>query len=210
MRLDDVKEKHLNKVLKDYGFSELGDLLEDVGLGNRPPSLVAKHLVPERISDGESEETREMKSQSALAISGTEGMVVSYGRCCYPIPDDQIVAKLSKGRGIVVHRDNCKNLEAASKRKHSDKYIDVQWAHDASGDFTCEIKLEIENKSGLLARTATVISDCKADIENVYMEDRDGFSLNLFYLLKVSDRKHLATIMRRLRRIPSVMRIMRL
>ena len=210
MRLDDVKKNHLNKVLKDYGFSELGELLEDVGLGNRPPSLVAKHLVPERVSDGDSEETKEMKSQSALAISGTEGMVVSYGRCCYPIPDDQIVAKLSKGRGIVVHRDNCKNLEAASKRKRSDKYIDVQWAHDASGDFTCEIKLEIENKSGLLARTATVISDCKADIENVYMEDRDGFSLNLFYLLKVSDRKHLATIMRRLRRIPSVMRIMRL
>lgn len=210
MRLDDVNQNHLEKVLKDYGFSELGELLEDVGLGNRPPSLVAKHLVPERISDGESEETKEMKSQSALAISGTEGMVVSYGRCCYPIPDDQIVAKLSKGRGIVVHRDNCKNLEASSKRKRSDKYIDVQWAHDASGDFTCEIKLEIENKSGLLARTATVISDCKADIENVYMEDRDGFSLNLFYLLKVSDRKHLATIMRRLRRIPSVMRIMRL
>ena len=210
MRLDDVNKKHLKKVLDDYGFSELGELLEDVGLGNRPPSLVAKHLVPERISDGESEETREMKSQSALAISGTEGMVVSYGRCCYPIPGDQIVAKLSKGRGIVVHRENCKNLEAVNKRKNSDKYIDVQWAHDASGDFTCEIKLEIENKSGLLARTATVISDCKADIENVYMEDRDGFSLNLFYLLKVSDRKHLATIMRRLRRIPSVMRIMRL
>jgi len=210
MRLDDVKKKHLKIVLKDYGFTELSELLEDVGLGNRPPSLVAKHLVPERISDGDSEETKEMKSQSALAINGTEGMVVSYGRCCYPIPGDQIVAVLSKGRGIVVHRDNCKNLEASSKRKRSDKYIDVQWSDDASGDFTCEIKLEIENKSGLLARTATVISDCNADIENVDMEDRDGFSMNLLYQIKVSDRKHLALVMRRLRRINSVMRIMRL
>ena len=210
MRLDDVKKKHINVVLKDYGFTDISELLEDVGLGNRPPNLVVRHLVPERISDGDSEETKEMKSQSALAISGTEGMVVSYGRCCYPIPGDQIVAKLSKGRGIVVHRDSCKNLEASSKRKRSDKYIDVQWADDASGDFTCEIKLEIENKSGLLARTATVISDCKADIENVYMEDRDGFSMNLFYLLKVSDRDHLAKLMRRLRRISSVMRITRL
>ena len=210
MRLDDVKQENIETVLNEYGFSEISELLEDVGLGNRPPSLVVRRLVPERTSDGESEETKEMQSQSALAISGTEGMVVSYGRCCYPIPGDQIVAKLSKGRGIVVHRDSCKNLEAPGKREHSDKYIDVHWAKDASGDFICEIKLEIENKSGLLARTATVVSDAGADIENVYMEDRDGFSMNLFYLIKVSDRDHLAKLMRRLRRISSVMRITRL
>jgi guanosine-3',5'-bis(diphosphate) 3'-pyrophosphohydrolase len=210
MRLDDVKKKNIKAVLKEYGFNNLDELLEDVGMGNRPPSLVVKRLVPERVSDGESEETREMKSQSALAISGTEGMVVTYGRCCYPIPGDQIVAKLSKGRGIVVHREGCKNLEAPKKRKCSDKYIDVQWSDDASGEFSCEIKLEIENRLGLLARTATIISDCGADIENVYMEDRDGFSMSLLYTIKVSGRDHLAKIMRRLHRTSSVMRIVRL
>lgn len=208
MRLDDVKQKDIDLALKEYGFNQLSDLLEDVGMGNRPPSLVVKRLVPERVSHGESEETKEMKSQSALAINGTEGMVVSYGRCCHPIPGDQIVAKLSKGRGIVVHRESCKNLAALDKR--SDKYIEVQWSTEASGDFICEIKLEIENKSGLLARTATVIADCSVDIENVSMEDRDGFSMNLLYLIKVSDRKHLAKVMRRLRNIPSVMHIVRL
>ncbi|NOQ70235.1 MAG: RelA/SpoT family protein [Gammaproteobacteria bacterium] len=210
MRLDDVKNKKIKAVLKDYGFSDISELLEDVGMGNRPPSLVVKRLVPERISDGDSEETMEMKSRSALAINGTEGMVVTYSRCCYPIPGDHIVAKLSKGRGIVVHREGCKNILASKKRKHSDKFIEVEWADDASGEFSCEIKLEIENKLGLLARTATVISDCGADIENVYMEDRDGFSMNILYLIKVSDRKHLAKLMRRLRRTVSVMHIVRL
>ncbi len=208
MRLDDINKDDLQIAIQEYGFNAIDELLEDVGLGNRPPSLVVRRLVPERIADGESEETKEMKSQSALAISGTEGMVVSYGRCCHPIPGDQIVAKLSKGRGIVVHRDGCKNLAAESKR--SDKYIEVHWAEDASGEFNCEIKLEIENKSGLLARTATIISDCEGDIENVEMEDRDGFSMNLLYLIKVTDRNHLAKIMRRLRRVPSVMRIIRM
>ena len=210
MRLDDVKNKKIKAVLKDYGFSDISELLEDVGMGNRPPSLVVKRLVPERVSDGDSEETMEMKSRSALAISGTEGMVVTYSRCCYPIPGDHIVAKLSKGRGIVVHREGCKNILASKKRKHSDKFIEVEWADDASGEFSCEIKLEIENKLGLLARTATVISDCGADIENVYMEDRDGFSMNILYLIKVSDRKHLAKLMRRLRRTANVMHIVRL
>ena len=86
----------------------------------------------------------------------------------------------------------------------------VKWSDTATGDFSCEIKLEIENKSGLLARTATVISDCGADIENVFMEDRDGFSINLLYQIKVTDRTHLAMIMRRLRRISSIMRITRM
>jgi len=85
----------------------------------------------------------------------------------------------------------------------------VHWSEEASGDFSCLVKLEIENKLGLLARTATVISDCGADIENVTMEDRDGFSMNLLYQIKVKNRKHLAMIIRRLRRITSVMRIAR-
>ncbi len=209
MRLADVKPENMASTLKEYGFQDIRALLEDVGMGNRPPSLVVKRLVPERISDGDSEETREMKTQSALAISGTEGMVVSYGRCCHPIPGDQIVAKLSKGRGIVVHREGCKNLAPINERRLDD-YIDVHWSEDATGEFICEIKLEIENKSGLLARTATIIADCGADIDNVSLEDRDGFSLNLIYLLKISGRDHLAMIMRRLRRVTSVMRISRL
>ena len=209
MRLTDVKPGNLQSTLKEYGFEDISDLLEDVGMGNRPPGLVVKRLVPERISDGDSEETREMKSQATLAISGTEGMVVSYGRCCHPIPGDQIVAKLSKGRGIVVHREGCKNLEAINNRRLDD-YIDVNWSDDAIGEFICEIKLEMENKSGMLARTATIISDCGADIENVLLEDRDGFSINLLYLLKVSGRDHLAMVMRRLRRVTSIMRITRL
>ncbi len=208
MRLDDVSESNIQLVLEEYNFNQLSQLLEDIGMGNRPPSLVVKRLVPERISDGDSEEAREMKSRSPLAIDGTEGMVVSYGRCCHPIPGDQIVANLSKGRGIVVHRQRCKNLDSLEKR--ADKCIDVQWSGDAQGDFSCVIRLEVENKPGVLARTATVLSESGVDIENVEMEDRDGFSIGLLYQIKVCNRVHLAKLMRRLRRISSVMRIYRL
>ena len=208
LRLDDVPESNIQLALEDYGFHKLPQLLEDVGMGNRPPSIVVRRLVPERIADGHSEETCEMKSRSPLAISGTEGMVVSYARCCRPIPGDQIVANLSKGRGIVIHRQSCKNLGSRSKR--NDKYIEVQWANDAAGEFSSDIRLEVENKPGVLARTATILSEAGVDIENVEMQDRDGFSISLLYQIKVRDRIHLAKLMRRLRRIPSVMRIIRL
>jgi len=207
MRLDDVPEGAIANTLEEYGFDSIADLLEDVGMGNRPPSLVVRRMVPERIPHGDSDETREMKSQAPLAIHGTEGMVVSYGRCCTPIPGDQIIGVLSKGRGIVIHREACRNID--SIRPQADKFVDVNWAGDAEGDFTCMVRLNVSNKPGVLARSATVISDEGANIENVEVEDRDGLSTSISYQITVCDRDHLASIIRRLRKLPHVMSIQR-
>jgi RelA/SpoT family (p)ppGpp synthetase len=207
MRLDDVPEQSVRETLDEYGFDTIGGLLEDVGMGNRPPSLVVRRLVPERIPYGDSDETREMKTLAPLAIHGTEGMVVSYGRCCFPIPGDQIIGVMSKGRGIVIHREGCRNIDTGSTQ--SDKFIDVKWAGDGEREFTCLIRLDVSNKPGVLARSATVISDEGANIENVEVEDRDGLSTTIAYLIAVHDRDHLARIIRRLRKLPNVMSIQR-
>ena len=110
LRLEDVPEADMKSALEEYGFETLQELLEDVGMGNRSASLVVRRLVPEREAQCDSEDTREMRSQSPLASDGTEGMVVAYGKCCFPIPGDHIIGILSKGRGIVIHREECKNI----------------------------------------------------------------------------------------------------
>lgn len=207
LRLEDVPEETLKKALEEYGFESLTEILEDIGMGNRSASLVVKRLVPERVAQGDSEATREMKSQSPLAIDGTEGMVVSYGKCCFPIPGDDIIGMLSKGRGIVVHRETCKNI--SHLRIEVDKCIDVQWSDYAEGNFSCCVRLEVANKPGVLARTATIISDGGADIEDVEVEDRDGFTSTITYQLSLQGRTHLADIMRRLRKAPNVIKIWR-
>ena len=207
LRLEDVPEVAIECTLKDYGFETLIELLEDIGMGNRSAGLVVKRMVPERIAQGDSEATREMKSQSPLAIDGTEGMVVSYGKCCFPIPGDDIIGTLSKGRGIVIHRDGCKNI--SQLRVEVDKCIDVQWSEDAEGSFSCRIRLDVANKPGVLARTATIISDEGADIEDVEVEDRDGFTTTITYQISLQGRNHLADIMRRLRKAPNAIKIWR-
>jgi len=208
LRLEDVPEESMNSALHEYGFKTVTELLEDVGMGNRSASLVVRRLVPERVAQGESEETREMRSQSPLAIDGTEGMVVSYGKCCFPIPGDSIIGILSKGRGIVVHREECKNISQV--RVEVDKRIDVRWSEDAEGSFSCSIRLDVANKPGVLARTATIISDEGADIEDVKVEDRDGFTTTITYQISLQGRLHLASIMRRLRKAPNVLKIWRI
>ena len=207
LRLEDVPEKALSNTLEEYGFRSLFELLEDVGMGNRPASLVVRRLVPERIPEGDSDETREMKSQAPLAIDGTEGMVVTYGKCCHPIPGDQIIGLLSKGRGIVIHREGCRNL--GPSRIEADRFVDVQWSKTAEGGFSCVMRLDASNKPGVLARTATILSDEGADIEDVHLEDRDGFTTTITYQVSLQGRDHLASIMRRLRKAPNVMKIWR-
>ena len=208
LRLEDVSEKAIASTLKEYGFEELVELLEDIGMGNRSAALVVRRLVPERVAQGESEETREMRSQAPLAIDGTEGMVVSYGKCCFPIPGDDIIGILSKGRGIVVHREACKNI--SQFRVEVDKCIDVQWSEDAEGSFSCCIRIDVANKPGVLARTATIISDEGANIEDVEVEDRDGFTTTITYQISLQGRDHLASIMRRLRNAPNAIKIWRI
>ena len=208
LRLEDVSEKAMASTLEEYGFEELVELLEDIGMGNRSAALVVRRLVPERVAQGESEETREMRSQAPLAIDGTEGMVVSYGKCCFPIPGDDIIGILSKGRGIVVHREACKNI--SQFRVEVDKCIDVQWSEDAEGSFSCCIRIDVANKPGVLARTATIISDEGANIEDVEVEDRDGFTTTITYQISLQGRDHLASIMRRLRNAPNAIKIWRI
>lgn len=201
--LEEMPEETYQPLLQEYGFSSLNQLLEDIGMGNRPAGLVLKRLFP----GDEQDEQDIVPGRPALAIQGTEGMVVSYGKCCHPIPGDQIVGKLSKGRGLVIHQNNCRNI--AHERLQSDNMIDVKWADEASGDYSCQLSLHVQNERGVLARLATIISDEAANIEHVEVEDKDGLSTNIMFLISVKNRDHLAKIMRRLRRVHSVLRVSR-
>ncbi len=206
--LEEVLPEVYEPLLKEYGFASLNQLLEDIGMGNRPASLVMRRLFPIDESESDDSKSELSSGKPALAIQGTEGMVVSYAKCCHPIPGDQIVGKLSKGRGLVIHQASCKNI--ANERLQNDSMVDVKWAEDPIGEYTCQLGLYVQNERGVLARLATIISDEAANIEHVEVADKDGLSTNITFIIAVKGRDHLAQIMRRLRRVRSVMRIYRI
>ncbi len=207
LKLEQVAAEKMDILLQDFGLKSLDYLLEEIGLGNRMPLLVTRRLV-----DSETEMPKDLagdiySNAPPLAIKGTEGMVVKYPKCCRPIPGDEIVATFSPGKGIVVHRHECRNIGDFRK---SDSWLDVQWEKEPAGDFTTEIKVEVGNKRGSLATVASAISEMGSNIENISMEERDGLTSTLHFVLTVNDRKHVANIMRRLRMLKVVMRIYRM
>ena len=113
--------------------------------------VVARRLQPAR---GGGEHSR--SSSGPLMIAGTEGLLVTYARCCFPIPNDPIMAYLSAGRGVMIHRQNCGNL--AEYRKQPEKWLSVAWEGTHGRLFSSEIQLEINNRVGVLAAVASGIA----------------------------------------------------
>ncbi|MCP3666646.1 MAG: bifunctional GTP diphosphokinase/guanosine-3',5'-bis pyrophosphate 3'-pyrophosphohydrolase [Gammaproteobacteria bacterium] len=194
------------RLISDFGLESMEELQEEIGLGNRMPLLVARSLVGDLIEPIQTAPLVDRQA-SPLAIKGTEGMVVKFSKCCRPLPGDDIVASFNPGKGLVVHQATCRNLSDA--HKPSGGWLEVDWADELEGEFKTELRVEVGNKRGVLANVAATISDMGSNIQNVRMDERDGLTSTLYFTMTVTDRKHLADIMRRLRLIPPVLRIYR-
>ncbi len=202
--LEAVSDEQMEGFLKVSKLKEHQNLFEDIGLGGRLSMLVAGQLLA---LEGEEGELSTDGKSHPLVIKGTEGMVVSFAKCCHPIPGDPIVGFVSTGRGIVVHTQTCNNV--ADYRKLAEKWIDVEWSADVEGDFVAEMRVDVANQRGVLATLAAIISDMGSDIVNVDIEERDGMTNSINFILTVKNRKHLAEIMRRAKSIKNVIRISR-
>lgn len=202
-RLD---QKKLVAYLKEVGLSDEESLLVDIGLGNRMPQLVAQRLLGSG-GTGETPVRGSGQHRPRLQIRGTEGTVVTYAKCCRPLPGDTITGLLSAGKGIVVHRQGCRNL--GDFQTQGKKWVDLDWAQGATGDFSTEIRVDVGNRRGVLAMVAAAIADVGCNIDTVATREKDGLTSTLDFVLSVQDRQHLANIMRRLRALNEVERITR-
>ncbi len=196
-----IGKTRMKSALDELGLNNNDELYEQIGLGERLAPLTARFLV------GVNEEGETEPSTASLVIAGTEGMVVSYARCCHPIPGDDVMGYLSSGRGIVIHRNNCGNL--SNFRKQPEKWIAVSWEKDIDRDFNSQIHVETLNKPGVLAEVAATIGDGGSNIEQVSVLGRHEDCSVLAFMIQVRDRIHLAQIMRSVRNMPNVIRVIR-
>ncbi len=202
LSFDDISPRQLATTLKSFNLNDKNELLEDLGLGKRMAPLVARHLAPSPREPWKLPWKRGSASARPLFIKGTEGMVVSFPKCCYPIPGDPILGFASAGRGIVVHHQSCKNV--AEYRKEPEKWVNVEWETQVDRDFPAAIRMNVTNQRGVLATVAAAIADEGANIENVEMQDRDDRYIRLSFVIAVRDRNHLARVMHKVRGVKHV------
>ena len=199
-------------ILDEFRLESRDALFADIGLGQRAAALVAKRLATAGPDSEAAEDSAATDppprngGQAPLFITGTEGMVVHLGRCCRPVPGDSVAGVLSSGRGLVVHTRHCGNLPDLDS-KH--ERIDLDWEPDIERAFPVDIRVEVENRKGILATVAAAISGLNVNIDSVGIVDRDGIHSALEFTIEVTGRKHLAQVFRRIRGIPLVRRMIR-
>ena len=207
VHLEDVGEDVMARLLKEMELQSESALLEAIGLGNRMTQVIARRLVElhrgERISHSEAAE-----DSSRVTISGVEGMVIKFARCCHPLPGDPIIGHLSVGKGIVVHRSECRNLQEL--KSDPEKLLTLNWSDTIDEDFPVALRLEVESRRGLVAELAGLITDADANIERIGIEERDARLSIVNLTLSVRNRTHLARIIKRLRNLSHIGKISRL
>jgi RelA/SpoT family (p)ppGpp synthetase len=198
-----IRKSWIKRLLVETGAANFEEVLEQIGLGNRlaygvanlmaPPSM-RKTYVPEEF-------------ESPIMIDTSDGLIISYARCCHPIPGDPILGHLSPGRGLVVHRESCKNLNEI--RTNVEKCMALNWSPRVKGDFSVEFKVELTSERGIIAALAARISESEATIQQISIKERDAHSSVVDLVIDVKGRIHLANVMRKIRNLKQVQRVYR-
>lgn len=208
-RFDDIPEEDTQRVQQELNLPDSSAMLEAIGMGNLLPQIIARRLIPDSELIEYKKPRGKASSQTAgIAIRGTEGLVVSYARCCWPLPGDQIMGHLSAGRGIVIHRNKCQNM-AAELRNSPDKCMPLRWADQVNREFQTELRISLVNQRGMLAIIARIVTDSDANIDFVNAEEKGAHHGTIHLGLTVRDRIHLAQIIKRLRVLNGIDRVVR-
>jgi (p)ppGpp synthase/HD superfamily hydrolase len=203
---DQIQNEQKQALVKEAEVIEFDDILEDIGLGNRVAYSIARRLVPD--ADSEPAKLSQNGDTRPLAIKGSEGLLTSYAKCCRPILGDPIIGHISKGRGMVIHHETCKNVSEI--RDNPEKSVFLTWDDDLNGEFYTALKIIVEAETGIIANIASAVSEADAAIDRINREERDAKTSVIVLEVGVRDRQHLANVVRHIRRIKSVMKISRI
>ncbi|KAB8198308.1 RelA/SpoT family protein [Lysobacter maris] len=207
--LDRVPQVRIDAYLAEHRFPRLEALLAEIALGNRMPSQVAQSLARETPGAPERRKSvRGPRPEDRILITGAERGVISFAQCCLPIPGDEIMGYHTAGRGVVVHRMDCPNV--AEYRKSPDRWVSIGWDREVSGDFAAALKIEVDNRPGALAQVAAAVADAESNIDRVEYLERDTHVAVMKFSIEVADRRHLADVIRRVRRLQVVLGVQRI
>lgn len=203
--LEKLTDEQRSTLLKNTHCDDLEQLYGELGMGERMAYGVVR-LINSTDDNGNSAKTPPITPVS-FAVQGTEGLVLSFAKCCHPIPGEAIIGHLSVGKGMVVHREKCRNIRDI--RNNPEKCIMVSWDDNIEGEFSVVLRIEVTNQRSSVATIASLVTTAEANIEKISIEDQDA-KLSLIHLeIYIKDRLHLARVMRRIRNNAIVNRVTR-
>lgn len=202
VKIDDISQEKIDQVVRETSNKSFEELLVNIGLGNALSIGIARRLTDEFTDDNV---LNHSTSKNKMPIKGTEGMLVSYGKCCRPIPGDAILAYLSPGKGLMVHQQGCRNI----KGHQEGQLFPVKWDTDIEREFIAKLRIEIVNHQGALAKLTNVIAKAGSNVHTLNSGEKDSGIYAIDMEITCQNRVHLAGIIRKIKVMVDVQRVVR-
>ncbi|MGD9807216.1 MAG: bifunctional (p)ppGpp synthetase/guanosine-3',5'-bis(diphosphate) 3'-pyrophosphohydrolase [Deferribacterales bacterium] len=205
------KPDNIKKILERYKLQDEDDIFATVGFGRISPKQIVhmfsepKELKPEDVSKPAPQQPRK-KSSNPFIIEGIDDVMVKIAKCCSPLPGEDVIGYISRGRGIVVHRTDCDNLK--NTVFSNERLVDVQWDDKKNYKMPVKIHANIEDRTGMLNSLTTVLKDMGLNIlELASKRDKEGTAA-LDFCIEVKNKNELESVMRKLKTIEGMLEVM--
>ncbi len=220
----ELNKGNLEPIAFEYSYKKVDDLLSAVGGGKITPKQILNRLVPKdkgaqekRISGSskaesgkkavqEEDESRKNVYQEGVSVKGVDDLLIRFAQCCQPVPGDPIVGYISRGRGVIVHREDCVNVRQLSPAR----LVNVSWSNQADNVYPATIKMLCQNRKGILAEISNLMADEDVNIESgEFRSDVEG-KTEVVMNIEVNDSTHLYQTLDKLSHLQSVYEAIRL
>lgn len=200
--LEQLAEASLQWLLTEMKLGSLEALLAELGLGNLMSTVIAH-----RLAEHEGVAGNKVCAGRQLPIRGADGVLITFSKCCRPIPGDPIIAYTSPGKGLAIHHELCRNIRGYPNGV--DKFMSVAWDNTIDQEFMTEIKVDMVNYQGALANLLTKINTTGSTVHHLMTEERDGRVYSVHLQFTVRDRVHLANVIRKIKKMPNILKVIR-
>ena len=209
-----VKSEKMMKIVEQFGFKAVDDLIANVGYGKITPLQVLRKFAPkvdaeevdESIFNKLMERVRKKKPKTGVLVKGVDDILIRFGKCCQPVPGDPIIGYITRGYGVTIHRTNCVN----ALRMNPERQIEVEWNQEVTETYPVKIRIISQDRVGLLADVVGNISKFGANILNAKTETRENKMVDSFFTIGVEDTTHLEKIVSAVKKVKHVQEVKRI
>ena len=217
-----IKTQRINRVAKELKCSSSEDLYSSIGYGgtllSKVLDLLVKFYEEEKKYEQKKSEIKNFESKTAkkstdntggVSVKGVDNLLIRFAKCCNPVPGDEIIGFITKGRGLSVHRADCSNLASLSDEE-KERFIEVEW--DVEKDFRSfetDIALLAEDRKGLFASISKICEDMDVHITGVMGKSNSDNTANFTITVQISNVNQIAQLIRRLKSVEGMIEVHR-
>lgn len=206
-----LKPEHLGRVVESTNVQSEEDLFAAIGYGHTAPLTVVHKLSavqPPTEGLAVSGKRDGEEARPSIVAGGVDDVAIRRSRCCTPIPGDEVVGYVTRGRGITLHRKGCPNIEPYSE-KEPDRLVEVEWKQSSGERFTAGIRIEALDRVGLLNDISVVFSETKTNISSAKIKAHPNKTASFDLTVEVDDLDHLKNLMTRVGGLSDILEVRR-